>query len=335
MANQKYAGNRPRENENGGTAQVDACGVVPTRTSDTVMQYHEHYKRLLKLSGAPSNYDEASRLEWTIRWFSSRNGQWAPATIRTYRAALACFAEPYTAGVDSDGGRSARLRTAIASASPEPRSPNEPPRTSARKRIYFSVDERNRLSVHLMEGASKTNRLLAGYVVFGTMIAARPSEWQSAHVFDGALIVSCAKRTNGRGVGDSRAILLDMLTATQRAGLEKFVVEMGKAAGTAESWKRFHWRLAKALRRACIRLGIPPICLYSARQQGLATAKRRMAPEEVAAFAGHASARTARRHYGHRSGGWRIDFGVRPCPEVVALVRTPTSAGRNPTRLRI
>jgi hypothetical protein len=81
-------------------------------------------------------------------------------------------------------------------------------------------------------------------------------------VLNDHLIFDCAKRTNGRGIADGRAVDLGALRRVERLALEEFVGAMRAAAAEAGIWQRLHGRLAKALTRACVRLGIAPIALY-------------------------------------------------------------------------
>jgi len=82
-----------------------------------------------------------------------------------------------------------------------------------------------------------------------------------------------------------------------------------------------HDRFAKALAAACDACKIRRISLYTLRHQSLATAKVTMAPEEVAAFAGHGNVNTAFTHYARRRSGWDVKPAVAVSPAEVALVR--------------
>jgi integrase len=106
------------------------------------------------------------------------------------------------------------------------------------------------------------------------------------------------------------------------AALVKFLERLRTAVQEAGAWKKLHNRLASRLARICKCLGIARVSLYTLRHVGMATAKSWMAPEEVAASAGHASVHTAMTHYAKRRTGWvGLRLAGRPSPASVARVR--------------
>lgn len=302
----------------------DACGAMPTREPSTIAAYRREYCGLISRSKPDADADDYSRLLHTIDWFARQNGAWAAATIRKYGASLRLAVEDWTlAAINTDAARISRLHLDLNIAKPAPRDRAQAPRTSAKKRISFTWDERKRLVSHLAESKTTTGRLLAGMIGVGALVGLRPREWINARVVGDELIVQCAKRTNGRGVAKERPVTLAALSAAQRRSLMRFVDRFQKEAAKVGVWQRFHERMAKALTRACQKLNIPEISLYTLRHQAVATAKRYMTQREVAALFGHATVTTATRHYARRRGGWKVDPLIRPSPSVVVLVRQP------------
>lgn len=304
----------------------DTCGVMPTRTPATLAAYRRDYRGLLLRSTAPIDADDHSRLLYLVSWFAGQDAEWAPSTIRKYRATIQAAIDDWIcSGVDADEAHIAILQRALDDAHPVPRTKSAPPRTSARKRLTISESEREGLVFYLAGRPTVTCRLLVGLIGYGPILGLRPHEWVTARISGDILIVTCAKHTNGRGVASEREIDLTALSGEQRRGLDRFLARLQIEAAKCAAWQIFHERLAKALTRACHQIGIQPISLYSLRHQAAATAKRFMAPIEVAALLGHASPRTAAQHYARRAGGWKIDPGVRPTPAIAALVHQPPS----------
>jgi len=302
--------------------RTDACGLKTTRTDDTERQYLRECRSLLARSCSDHDCDDGARLYIAAKWISEKDGVWSSSTIRMYRAALGAGLDAWVAaGMDVHGDRAPVIRAEIAAAKPPPASRSEPRKTSGKNRLTFSEEERNNLLVLLRSKGSRTSALLAGLLVFGTMFAARPCEWRTAHIKGGYLVIDCAKATNGRAVAETRTICLKKLSPIARKEVGRFVAAFRKAASEAEFWTRYHERLAKALHRACKELKMEPICLYTLRQQGAATAKLHMQPAEVAAHLGHKCITTSQRNYARKSSGWRTDPRVRPSAETVRKIK--------------
>jgi hypothetical protein len=64
-------------------------------------------------------------------------------------------------------------------------------------------------------------------------------------------------------------------------------------AAVAGEFCRFWIRLGALIARACERIGIRRVALYTTRHAGMSNAKAWMSPEEVAASAGHKTTLTA------------------------------------------
>lgn len=207
--------------------------------------------------------------------------------------------------------------------SPEPKSINARRLASARKRTSLSQAEWARLVASLPAKPTKTTaRLLAGLLSFGAVLGLRPVEWRDAILRGNMPFVRCAKATNGRGIAETRPLVLDGFGRQEIADLGRFISPFQEAVRLAGCWQTLHERLAKALCRACEKIGIEKIALYTLRHVALTTAKRTLTAREVAAVAGHASERTAQQCYAKKRTRWRLNRPfARPTREMVALVR--------------
>jgi integrase len=301
--------------------RLDACGSASTRTLSTVMQYRKAAAQIIKQSRPDDDGDDVSRLAHAIAWFSERAGSWTKATIRHHRAALRQSIFDLEAALGLSSVIVDELLELL-TVSPEPKSNNARRLASARKRTNLRQEECSRLVASLAAKPTNTARLLAGLLAFGAVLGLRPVEWRDAILRGNMLFVRCAKATNGRGIAEVRSLVLDGFGQQEIADLGHFIGAFQLAARLAGCWQVFHERLAKALCRACQKIGIEKIALYTLRHVALATAKRTLTAREVAAVAGHASERTAQQCYAKKRAGWRLRAPfARPTREMVTLVR--------------
>ena len=167
-------------------------------------------------------------------------------------------------------------------------------------------------------------RLLIANVSFGL----RPCEYHGAVLTEVYLIVRSAKGTNGRALSETRELEIDTLEAGQLASLQMLIEDMEAAAQGKIS--ALIDRLGARLRRVCKRLKIVPFSLYTTRHQAIANKKASGSAEVVAAFAGHVSVHTARKHYAPRGAAWKIDRTAKPCPQLVEMVTARQAARMTP-----
>jgi integrase len=257
---------------------------------------------------------------WTIIWCSQQCGRWRSATFRRYRAALLWAVERLAEAGRLDLAEVKRCLDALKCA-PDPRPARAAPQTSARKRHGVTLNEIEILVGALSNARTETHRLLRGLLVYGVHFGLRPTEFVHATVRDRQLLVRCAKATNGRAVGASRALLLNGFGPRELRTLAAFFVLLRKAAAAAPSCSAFFDRLRQALRRLCLAHDIEPICLYTLRHQGIANAKVHLGRRALAAYAGHASQQTASRGYARARAGWRTELRCGPDPDTVIAVR--------------
>lgn len=157
-------------------------------------------------------------------------------------------------------------------------------------------------------------------------------EWIGTRLEGTILVTPNAKNTNGRANGPERERDLSGYSSDRIADLKQFMIDLRAAAEAAGGWARLHSRLSARLARVCRRLGIRRIAFYTVRHVGIATAKRTMPVEQVAACAGHASVLTAGSHYAKSRHGWKNLPSVGPpSPGSLALVRWPRAPGWVPS----
>ncbi|EIZ82159.1 Phage integrase family protein [Methylobacterium sp. GXF4] len=308
-------------------ARVDACGLQPTRTASTIESYIGSVRTLFRQAGASTDLEADERLTVTIGWFGDQHGSWRKSVVRHHRAALLWAVGSLVEAGLADRGDLRRWLSDL-QRKPNPCSPQAPPRTSARKRMTFTRDEYEELIQHLVRRRSETSWLLAGLIGYGQHFGLRPAEFWHAFVRRHQLVVRCAKATNGRALGTERAYDLHGFDPQLRRGLVMFLRRLRRAAAAASSRPAFQDRLAKALTRACHACGIKPISLYTLRHQAIANAKLFLDRIEVAAFAGHASPRTASRNYARRKSGWGVPLLCRPADDSVGAIRDRSCRGR-------
>ena len=310
----------------------DLTGDARTREASTLATYARHARSLFKQAGQLSETPTGKRIAEVIHWFVERDCEWKKNTISAYRASLFGVVEWAASNrlVDPREARSlnSTLEQAKTEGRPRRRPAGLPPRASAKKRKSLLEAEQRALRNHLAKKKSEVAILLGGFMHFGPQLGLRPAEYAEASVGHRVLHVRCAKATNGRGIAARRTIDLRDNPGAEILALKGFLALFRRLLGAAGSWSRLHARLSKALTRACETLMIPRVSLYTLRHQMLATAKRSMTPQEVAALAGHKTTKTATQHYARRRSGWKTPLRVYPAPDLVTRVRTPSRSPR-------
>ncbi len=237
--------------------------------------------------------------------------------------------------------------------------------TSGTKLKFFSKQALADFTDYTREA---TRSLHAGtalaFIRANLLVGLRPIEWFHAALCsylypDGrasgdhraalALHVQNAKNTHGRANGEARDILLHGVTVEEAATIRHYIqIVRAHADGyptdtpiediSREFYTALQHVMTKAWRKKGYARGARPT-LYSTRHQAVANCKRSgMTNLEVAAFFGHVSTTTAKKHYGKKSNGW-AENTFRPSPESIAAVRviqtkiqpTPSEALRRET----
>lgn len=302
-----------------GSERTDATGRVVTRSAATETAYRARYPRLCEAARlAPDNIQEI------VEWFCGRHDCWAPATINQYRAVIVQAIED-TPRLSTDEVDDLLDRLAIR---PIPRRKG-PARTSRRKRKSVPRQEFDRLLERLVKGDHPDDRLAARFLGHNVRLFLRPMEWLMATIANGFLIIRNAKSTNGRSHGTHRRLDLRDYDSERTKDLVSLLLALRKRAAEAKSIARFWGKLAARIARACEKIGIKRISLYTTRHVGMANAKSWMSPEEVAAVAGHKTTATATAHYAKRRTGWHIKLQGVPRPvvdDVQRVVRSPKAS---------
>lgn len=285
-----------------------------TRTEDTIDEYR---KRVEMLTGrAEAVIGRPATILETIQYLNAQHGEYRPASLRKYFAALTMAVDQALA--DGTLHRSEELvhREALADR-PRPRPNHAEKRTSAKKRKAVSKTEVKVVCQFLWQRGKDDDRLLVSLISHGVFLGLRPSEYLNADRQGAVLVVQNCKTTNGRGLGDFRELNLADVSADQMTSLDRLIADF--AAASAGDLERLIDRLGARLRRACACLGIEPFALYTTRHQAIANLKAAgKSAAEIAAMAGHWSLRTAGRHYAHRGSGWKMAPTVQATQRMVA-----------------
>ncbi len=274
-------------------ATTDATGRTVTRSPGTVAAYRARRPMLARKAGS----DQPHHL---VNWFLSQHGAWAASTIEQYKA---CIFQTIDDTPDMLKAERLWLQQRL-KARPDPREKSEPPRTSARKRKAVRYVEYQNLIDALIATKKTDDEIAAQYLRFNAYLFLRPVEWQTIEIKGGLLTITNAKATNGRACGKTRKRDLQNCRAEEVVSLEKFIVVLKGRANSVGGYKRLWSRLASRIARACMRLGIKRISLYTSRHVGIANAKTWMTPLQLAVSAGHKTTVTARRHYSKGRSGW-------------------------------
>jgi integrase len=307
-----------------------AFDLPVTRSEQTEADYRKRFAALTDL--AAREFGGKASLEKTVDWFLGQDDRWRRTTIAQYRAALKIGIQD----MEAQG-----LLSAEASADLLKRIQNGPARkvhgtklTSSRKRKSVSDAEIDLLAASLKAGAHQHDRLLRLYLAFSIMFFPRPSEWRDAHIDGEDLVVINGKVSNRRAHGPDRRIGLDCLAKREREVLQFFLASLQAEAKVVGTYARLQTLLAARLVRHCQKAGVRRVSLYTLRHLGMATAKRFLAPEEVAALAGHATDRTATEHYAKARYGRRAPAVLPRANEAdIARVRkTGRAAGYRASR---
>jgi hypothetical protein len=301
--------------------RVDATGRTVARTSGTTVSYRARYRALCQHAGLnPANHAEA------VDWFIGAHDRWSRSTISQYRAAISQAIEDASSDLTSE---QSELLSVCLRQGPSARQGGAP-RTSARKRKSIPLEEFARLIDRLLHGRQNDDQLAARLLNHNVRLFLRPSEWETAAIEGGFLIIRNGKATNGRALGTHRSLNLKDYGRNGVSDLANLLVTLRNRAAKAKSFRHLWGSLASRIARACEQIRIKRVAPYTTRHVGMANAKVWMLPEEVAASAGHKTTATATAHYAKRRTGWRVrPQGVaRPNAEDVEKVIKSPKASR-------
>ena len=225
-------------------------------------------------------------------------------------------------------------------------------RTSARRAKSYTPGRLEQVIARIGATGSEFAGVLTSWILLGSVVGLRPHEWGQAELIYGRLEskgdgsgpveavgpgpvvpllrVRNAKATNGRAHGEFRHLALDTVQPEVVEMIGMFADMMREVVAAGE-YQRVYSGASKLLYRVNSELHAGDsqrwIQLYSPRHRFSAEAKLAFSKEEAAALLGHATNKTAGKHYGRRntaSGG----LGVRPLGQEVARVRQVISSSR-------
>ena len=339
--------------------RMDRAGLQ-TRTEKTVAAYLRRatntLTRLAAESGLPD--DTWPEPESVVEFLRVNASVWKWATFRQHQASLACF---YEHEAEQSGDTAfQRIAEAIRRLPWDKcKAESQVGKTSSKKRKGIPERDFSLLIGNLDNPPkrSRWSRVTARWLLAAVPTGLRPGEWDAAELNvdpvdeEGTLKVINAKATNGRANGKTRTIPLSAQdVVVVRAHLES--LQALKAEGY--DFETIHRRCSRELHRACVRIWGEPrtanetqpeggdgsakegagpkrFSLYSARHQFSANMKAGESQERVAELLGHASVRTARRHYAPRRRAWLKwrDQTNAPQAKPDAPTTTPATPGKS------
>jgi len=219
-----------------------------------------------------------------------------------------------------------------------------PERTSTLKAKRVTSDDFERLLAGIRTSASPSGALIADGLLATCLTGVRPIEWWGIELHPHpqsetglALVVTCAKHDAVRAHSPIRTLIFDRLPAEVLDALDRWLTHIGELPDFAAFRSEFD-RLSRALRRIVERL-LPRRrrrpSFYTMRHMAASrfkarwidgaetTAERLEGAAVVAALLGHASDRTASRHYARAGrGAFAVDLPVpRASPAEMRRVR--------------
>lgn len=272
---------------------------------------HERYRRIAaqfadkyrQQTGWDWRDDPITYVEWVIADLSSSDNQFQPATVRIYRAAV-------TDHMRREGPLEAvEMLSRATHLVPSKRQMRRRPRTSAKKRTRsVTTEDMHELLDQLQQSRSSYRIHAMMWISATAWTGLRPSEWRTARIHNGVLIVHNAKLSEERAHGRFRHLLIEQMPEQRRRLIERFVSDI---LNDYRDPQAFH-RLFEGTRRLIQRAGKKrwprrryTLSLYSFRHLFASYAKSFYAgsPEVVAALMGHANDRTAFHHYKRQGRG--------------------------------
>lgn len=263
----------------------------------TLFAYQKIYQRAIKKLGS----DDA-----LARDLQERAKLLSKATVRQYRAA---YTKIWSALGRDD------LIDAIKNTSGERQVIR---RTAAKKAKAFRWSDLLRL---LSELETRGERLAAVWLRAGYITGLRPSEWRTARLEGGRLIVQNGKFSNGRAHGVSRAV--DVCSEQELKNIAALILHL--RVDFKSNYDHVRYAIRMAAKKLWPKRERWP-SLYTTRHMFSAEIKNVYSKVEVAALMGHATDRTAGQHYARRTSASGA-LVVRPASKDVAAVKAKAQSG--------
>lgn len=271
------------------------------KTEDTQEKYSNISIGLVK------RYFFETGREWAVdplsfaHWLGSRKKDISSYTWRLYRASVRYFIEEHK---PEYLGRVLDTLDKYSSI---------PAKTSARKKKKFvSEDDWKKLLEHYSHSSSRALGLAVMIIQAGVWTGLRPNEWAQSRLEENMLIVKNSKNSHGRSFGEYRHLDISQLSEDQKE-LIAALVGVAHDHSDKKEWLKTLDTCRQTLSFVTKKLGISGLTLYSARHQAASNAREAgMSPEELAAFMGHASTKTAKDYYGKSGTGRKMHANVSP-----------------------
>jgi hypothetical protein len=194
----------------------------------------------------------------------------------------------------------------------------KPPQTASKKVKDVRQAEVERIFAELKRTAIDNKNMLAAAAALCCVIAPRmgprPKELLDAELRGDYLVFQNAKATVRHP--DTRAL---NITAFGPAFAEAVVALLALVAKQIAKLGFEKWRnaMAETLARACARVSVRRLSLYSFRHVALASWEAAgFSKEEIASMAGHLGLETARIHYARGKDGWKVKAVAQPATEL-------------------
>jgi integrase len=321
-----------------------AFGGKPTRMLKTEVAYEQRFQTLVKkysrkLKVAPEKLDPSHLVSHLLADKSTLS----MSSWRQYKAAV-LFVLKQRFGHDE-------LTIEILENESSRGLPRTGNQTSSSKKKHIPRESLDAVLAKLLEREQqgyRNARLMRLFAQHTQLVGLRPNEWITAEIerrgTSKLLVVRNSKNSNGRANGESRAMILEELSASEIRGIKEtiaaFQLELSSTGlGALDEehqikalLQRMRYELRSSIAAVLIQFGeqhgvkkarqmLQGLTPYSWRHQFFADCKLTFDdPVIIAALGGHSSPETAFEHYGKRRNGTAA-VRVAPTPESVAAVR--------------
>lgn len=289
------------------------------RTEKTEKKYIEIAQRLIR------QYEDATSMHWgadkaaLCLYFEKKRATWRPATWRLFRSSLVFFLEK--GGKADWAARMNRIDEQACAGAQKNTS------TKKAKSLHQNDLESILNFLDKKHWAGHYSKLLGLWLTVGRITGLRPSEWNSAHLLQDALVLTVrnAKHTNNRSFGSHRTLLLHDMPENYREIIRIFFTELHHQVDRAGSFEKVFNGVRRQLKRICQELWPDREkhpSLYSARHQFAADLKAAGVPrEEISAMFGHRVTSTVQRHYARKFTGEKGGGQAFPCASQEDVMR--------------
>jgi integrase len=305
-------------------AKIFKCDAIPLASDETKKDYLRQGDRIVAM--AERHYPDYPNqpLKAVRALFHARKSQYRPSSTRAFKQQAFSLIDREVArgavpAIDEEYQK-LLMSTILQNCRGRPEA-----RTSAKKVKDMTLEEYIKIRTELENAdlQDPISKALYSMVLVGPFIGLRPCEWLNATFANGRLKIKNAKATNGRAPGESRQIDIRKCPEQIVGGAFHLAKTMRRLlVSHGGEWRNLLKILAERLARACKRIGIRRLSPYSLRDAAIASWKRAgLSPAEIAALAGHASLKTADRHYAGAHHGWSPDFAVaKPSRAIVVWI---------------